>query len=302
MRVERIRRAAGGGQADTDLREGIGQDQGLAAAQDELVDGIALAFRQVAGVGQHDDVGVGGNFLPLAQWNVDIEESAQGLRDRVGAAFAPHCRLYPARSEIQREGRDHHQFRQVGIGQAIDHAGQVVFQEPAPFRLEEGDGFLIIGRVLPDQAEIEGVAACAQRHAAQAGVNGAVLVFREGFRVDQFQADASAGDGAEFLQHAHDPVRVVADFRYRPGEGRRVVELHGDVFLQPGEHVAGAVGQGVEAVLGQIQATVFQAVVGNDVDGEEQDGQQADTAEGDELVAVEPIHGSVLSPRISCIR
>ena len=116
-------------------------------------------------------------------------------------------------------------------GQGMNEPGQIVFEEAFALGVEERDDLLIVGRVYPGEAEIDGFAAVVERGWLQPVSDRAVLGVGIGQRIVDFEPDFALGGGdvlVEQLAHALGIDAVSGHLVAKPG---RVIEAQGDRFL-----------------------------------------------------------------------
>ena len=195
---------------------------------------------------QQQDVDVVIDLGDIAGDRFDLEELIDLIEQRPGLVLKHRVRFDQQRGQKA----DGLLFRRRQIE---SHPGQIIFQEPFTGRIEERHHLPVIGRIGGNQAEIAAFTRLIQWNALQAEPNSIVFLDRERLGIDDFEIDvAPRGLGVVFQQLPH-PGRVNAVLGADLGQFAREVEPHLDRFVDLIEHLAGAVRQGKQLVLGQIE-------------------------------------------------
>ena len=174
----------------------------------------------------------------------------------------------------------------MGLSSAVtlrDGAGDVVLEEGLAAGVEEGDGLLPVER-LDGEAEVDLVGEVEGLGPDVVEVGG-VLGVGVGLGVELLQRDPALGRLLELEEEVLDVAGVVLE---RAGDGAAVLgdvvaDGHGQVLGDLLKDVPGAVAEGVDVVLGEIDAEVEDPQSADDVvhdDGDEDDDGDGD--EGDE--------------------
>ena len=268
------------------LGERVDEDEQMAAAQNELVDRVLRIVGQVLRLHDNEDVDVLVDRLHRRGGERAHFEQLLELRlDRPGLAHLPGLRV---ETRAHRQSRDQADGGLLRHRQLVDHLGDVVFEERLLVRVRDRHDRLAVGRVRADDAEKQVGAALPPRQRLQAERRGAVLVFGERQRIDRLHAQLAArarGHLGEHLAHAR---RVVAQ---RGGVGIRAlgcglvgeVQAQRDRLLDRAEDVLGSLRQGVEVVLGQVEARAAEQRVADQDHGDEQHRQDHECAEAQEF-------------------
>jgi hypothetical protein len=233
----------------------IDEQQDLAAAHDELIDGVQRLGRKLLGMHDHQHVDVVVDVIHIGGQRADREELLDLRQD--GPWFA-----HPARHRIElalhRQGTHQSDHGLLGCAQFVDELGHVVFQELLPVALEFRNRGAAVRRVRARQTEIQRVAA-ARLQRLQTELGRPVLLLGERLRIDHPQVHLAAGTGGDLLEEFAHPGRIRHEQRrlLRRRVAREVV-IQVDGFLELGQHLPGTGRQRVELVLGEIQAHAAQ--------------------------------------------
>ena len=157
------------------------------------------------------------------------------------------------------------------VGQGVDEPAEVVFEEAFFLRVEEGDDLAAVGGVDAHEAEVEVLALLVEGHADDAGGDGLVFGLAEGRGVDDGENDFAAADAGVFLEEFTDALGVGLHDGAALREARGVVEGEFDGLCGALGDVARALGEGVHAAAGGVEAHAAQAEAGDHVDGDEDD-------------------------------
>ena len=180
------------------------------------------------------------------------------------------------------------------VGQFIDQLGQVVFQEPLAFGLEERNGPLVILQVRAREAEIDLRRPLIQRRGLQPVGHRPVFGVAERFGVKELQLYLAMGDRRVVAQHLPHMVGIGAVGRDSTAQLTGVEQPQRDGFLQVGQDLLRARRQGVEFALCQVELHVRQPGIGEhvDADGDRRGGDDAEDGKG------QSAHSSVRLPLI----
>ena len=278
LRLARNRRQSRDGRRHVRFRVRVHEHEGVSAAEDELVDGVANRLGQPLRVHHHEHVHVvlhpfearGGEVPHLEQLLDPLEDEP-----RLGRP-AHHHRL--AALAVEGQGSEQPDDRTRGLPEGVDHLGEVVLQELLAVGGEAGDDLLVVEGVGAHESEVEGGFSVEKRNAAHAIGDGPVLRLREGLRVDHGEDDPSVGGVLVLLQEVADPRDVAGDRRQAARERARDVQAQGHRLVDPPDDVAGALGEGEQPLLGKIEPEPGEGLVGEHVQGEERRHREHDPA------------------------
>ena len=258
------------------IRLRIDEDQRLAALYDELVDGIERLVGEPDRLDDHQEIDVLGYFFEVRHQRLDLEHLLDLLQN---LPFRQHLALLglTAGNRQRAHEADHVLLR---MRQGVDHLGQVVFQEPLALERDEGHQRLVVGAVGGVDAEIDIDPVIAERHALKAGRHGAVLGVGERFGIEHVELHLAAGDVPILLKEGADPLEIALEGRRPLAERGGEIEPDLDRFVDRFEHLAGAVGQRIEALVGEIERRPAQARLGQDVDRQEDQRGHDEAAQG----------------------
>ena len=145
-----------------------------------------------------------------------------------------HGRHGIAHAAIDRDAGDEADDALLGVGEAVDELGQVVFEEALAIGREKLDGGVVVGGVGGDEAEVAGLAVLVEAHAAQASGDGAILGVGEGFRLDQRELQLALREVAILFEQRLHALEVFAVERGHLAELLGVVEADVDRLLDLG--------------------------------------------------------------------
>ena len=169
----------------------------------------------------------------------------------------------------------------VGIHQRPDETRDIVFEEALALGLEELDDLDAIGAVGRDQAEKQpGIVAGAGRNRFETVLKGTVARLRQGFGVDRAHIDATTGQGLVFLEQFPYTLCVLTHERHALGGVVREVQRELDRLIDILDDSVRGLGQGIQTVLGQIDACPDQQGIGEQHDGDKEDAGKRDTGNG----------------------
>ncbi len=267
---------------------GVDEHHQLATAQDELIDGVQRRLGQVLRMHQPQHRDVVRDQVEISLEGLDVEQLTHLFQNH------PRRRRLP-RHHVEAAGHgqpgQHTDYRQLGLGQGLHQAAQLVLQVLLLIQSEERNHLGVVQRIGAGQAEVDGITTLLQRDALQAEFGGLVLVFGERFGVDDVQANLAVRLGLVGLEHLLHTLGVGAQRRQILGHLVRIEEVQVDRLVQLTEDLPGAVGDGVELLFGQIQAHAAQAHTGQQVEGDEGHRDQQQPGAGiDQL-----FHGAGLS-------
>jgi hypothetical protein len=244
-------------------------------------------------LGEHQDLDVVLDPVLLAPQEAHVEELVHRLQDVPGlelVELAAH----------QRQIAEHPDHRLLRIGEVVDQAGEVVLEEIGALGRQIADHLDVVGAVAPGQAEISLGAISAERQALQAFRDREILLGRERLRVEALDLDLAPGQHPILLEQLLDPAGVAAEIRPELVELVGVVEAQIDRLLDACEHLPGAIRQGEQAILGQVEAGRLEEHPGEDIDREEQDHRERD-ADRAETLAVEGVQSVEHRAHLSCL-
>ena len=195
-----------------------------------------------------------------------VEELAH-LGDRLLLGDARH------RAAGETDAVDQRDHRLAAVAELGDEAGEVVFEERLAVWREHVDGGAAGGRVGGGEAEEQLLAAGALERLDAVG-DGAVLVFRERPRVDDLEHDVAVRRGGVGVEHGAHAPREGGELRRLLGEPARQEQPKPQRLVEIAEQRAGALGQGIEMLLGQVDAVAAQELRAHDVDADEDHGAE----------------------------
>ncbi len=170
---------------------------------------------------------------------------------------------------IDLQPRQHPHHRQLCRRQALHQATDLVLEELLLVQREERNGLGMALGIGAGEAEIDLVAAAIQGHRLQAELCGTVLFLGERLRVDHLQLELATGRPLVGPQQLLDPPRIIAQRHQVPNGPIGIEELQLDGRLQLLENALGALGNGVELLLGQIQPGIGEQQAGDDIEDQE---------------------------------
>ncbi len=175
---------------------------------------------------------------------------------------------------IDLQPRQHPDYRQLRRRQALHQAADLVLEELLLVQREKRNGLGMALGIGAGEAEIDLVAAAIQGHRLQPELCGAVLFLGERLRVDHLQLELATGRPLVGPQQLLDPPRIVAQ-RHQVSNGPiGIEELQLDGRLQLLENALGALGNGVELLLGQVQPGIGEQQAREDVEDQERQRDQ----------------------------
>jgi len=266
----------------------------MAAAQNELIDGVLRVFVHL--LGMHHDQGI--DVLVDGLQRIRVERAHFEL---LGDFLVGRPRLaHLPRGLVEAHG--HRQFRHetdrrfLGHGELVDQLGHVVFQEGFLVRLEERDvGFAIRG-IGADEAKEHLVAGLAHGHGLQTGGGGAVFVFGERQGVDHLEHDLALGTRRHLGEQFAHALVVGAQLREILRCLVRIVEREVNGLVEAADDIFGTVRQGIQMTLCEIDADAAEQHIAHHHHGNEADGEEHESTAG-EGFAIE--HGGGLLSRLS---
>ena len=262
------------------LRHGIDERQHLAAAKRELVDGVGRVGGQPLGLHDHQHVDVGRNLLGVLGDRLELEELADLLQH-------DHRRRRAARPIIGLPGLPSMGMPLMRPTRALGWLASVTISLVTSYSRNRSRSVDRKGRLASvsvelrsDEAEIAHLAFLVEANALEAGGHGAILGVGERLGIEEGDLQLAARDVAVLLQqraHALEDLGVA---------GRGLAELLGEVdadvdrLVDGAQGFARALGDRVEAFLGEIDPGVAQRARGDQVDGQQDDGAQRQAAPG----------------------
>ena len=208
----------------------------------------------------------------------DLEQLLDPLEDQPRLRGpAHHHRLLAL--PVERQGGEQSDDRPRGLSEGVDHLGEVVLQELLALGREARDDLLVVEGVGADQSEIERGLAVEERDPVQAVGDGPVLLLGERLGVDRGEDDLPLPRMLVLLEEVAHPRDVAGDGRKLGRKRARDVEPEGDRLLERPDDVAGALGQGEEPLLGQIEPEAGEGLVAEHVDGDEHRHREHDASD-----------------------
>ena len=214
----------------------------------------------------------GGGQAPHLEQLLDPLEDQPRLRRPAG-----HHRL--AALAVEGQGGEQPDDRSRGLPEGVDHLGEVVLQELLARGREAGDDLLVVEGVGADQSEIERGLSVEKRNAAQAEGDGPVFHLGERLRVEHGEDDLSVRGVFVFPEEVAYPRDVAGNRRQAARERARHVQAQRHRLVEPPDDVAGALGQGEQPLLGEIEPEPGEGLVGEHVQGEECRHREHDAAD-----------------------
>ena len=228
---------------------------------------------------EQERVDIRGEPVDVAFLQPHVEELVELLHHLPGLVLQ-------RRIGIERQSGDQGHHRLVRMGQIVDHARQVVFEERLALRRQRRQDVDIVRAVGPGDAEIAGAGTTLERQRLQAEADRAVLLRRERLGIEILDHDLAVRGLGVGPQQVVDPIGVGAEERVGVAQCPRHVEAQRDRLLDLGQQLLGPAGQGELAVLGQIEPPAPQRDAAIDIERHEQHDRQDDAGDG-ELVTVE---------------
>ncbi|MNO68781.1 hypothetical protein D3C76_596210 [compost metagenome] len=256
---------------------GVDERQQLAAAQDELVDGVERLLRQLLGMHQQQYADILGDLVDFRREALQVELLADILQHHPRRTRLLRLHVEAA---VHLQIADQPDHRPLRLRQALHQAADVVFEEFLVVQREERDGLGIVQRIGAGQTEVDLLAALVQRHRLQAELGGAVFLFGERLRIDDMQPDLAASLALVGLEQLLDTPGVVAQRHEVLGALVGIEEVQVDRLLQLAKDLLRPVGDGVQALLGQVQARAGEGQPGDHVEGQEQQGDDQQPGPG----------------------
>ena len=241
----------------------VEKDDGPAAAQQMLVDGVEHLIGQVPGMREHDDIDVSVDGRVERADAAHIVQLADDVHDKPGLEHLVAGRVEAA-IEIK-PGEQAHD-RTLGIGGLGDQLDELILEKRLLVGPDQGHGFRnaqgfrrAFGQWLGgNEAEVDRLAALGHRNRLDAELIGEILVFRKRLRVDHIQAQAAFAGDDDFPQQLLNPGGVGADLRHVLGGGIGVEEADLDGGFEARHDFPGRRGEGEQAIPGQIEAPARQ--------------------------------------------
>ena len=274
----------------------IDEREQLAATHDELVDRVERGRRKVLRVHQQQHADVRVDRLRVAGNRTDVEQLARLLDRRPALA---HLARHLVERCVDRQRREQPHDGLLRMGEPVDQARDVVFEELLLVRLEEADRLAAVGRVGPRQPEIQRLAVGADGDRGEAEIGRTVLVLGEGLRVDHGEPELAVRALRHLLEELAYALRVGAQRRGRAARflGQEEIQVH-----RLGERAHDALGarrDRVQAAGGQVEPRAAEREGHNDRQGEKRRGQRDERA-GTPRFPGTCAHQQGLNPLFSC--